>query len=376
MSTLVITNGLIWDGIQKPFLGTMVCTDVVTSVSPGCPTAIPIDAEVLEAKGGSVIPAFTDVHQHFAFSVRRGTSKFVRFEAARSLAEAMNLLICRSAALKAGEWVVAIGFNHNQFTDHRPPTGADLDAVPNPVLIIHQCGHIYFVNSLAIAAVGASSFANMEGADRDSDGEMTGILEDEADAPLRPGMAKLCGDCTKDWVHAMRAARSHGSAQVNAIDADAVLTSEPVHVYKQMRDAGELSLRIRLYLTAWSDGVCVREDKWLSHRGQTIFIDGAFGSRTAALREPFRDVNRNDILRYTDEQLYEVIKKTFECALHLMTHVVGDRGLDQLLDALERLQSEAVHSDWPVKITHCELCHPDQVERIAPIEAFCDVQPG
>jgi predicted amidohydrolase YtcJ len=64
-----------------------------------------------------------------------------------------------------------------------------------------------------------------------------------------------------------------------------------------------------------------------------------------ALREPFRDVNRNGILRYMDEQLDEVIKKTFQCGLQLMTHVVGDRSLDQLLDALERLQSEAVHSD-------------------------------
>jgi predicted amidohydrolase YtcJ len=113
MSTLVITNGMIWDGIQKPFVGTMVCTDVIISVSPGYPTTIPIDAEVLEAKGGSVIPAFIDVDQHFAVSVRRGTSKLVRFEAVRSLAAAINLLICRSAALKPGEWVVAIGFNHN-----------------------------------------------------------------------------------------------------------------------------------------------------------------------------------------------------------------------------------------------------------------------
>jgi hypothetical protein len=101
---------------------------------------------------------------------------------------------------------------------------------------------------------------NPEGANQDSDGEMIGILEDGADTPLRPGMAKLCGDCTKDWVHAMWAALSHGSAQVDAIDADVVLTSEPVHVYKQIRDAGELSLRVRLYLRACSDAVCVRED--------------------------------------------------------------------------------------------------------------------
>jgi predicted amidohydrolase YtcJ len=66
----------------------------------------------------------------------------------------------------------------------------------------------------------------------------------------------------------------------------------------------------------------------------------------------------------------------FEAGEQIMAHVIGDRGLDQLLSVLERLESEGVRSDWPVKLTHCELCHPDQVKRIARLGAFCDVQPA
>jgi predicted amidohydrolase YtcJ len=60
----------------------------------------------------------------------------------------------------------------------------------------------------------------------------------------------------------------------------------------------------------------------------------------------------------------------------LKGHVIGDRGLDQFLNVLERLQSEGIESRWPVKLTHVELCHPDQVARIAALKAFCDIQPG
>jgi predicted amidohydrolase YtcJ len=50
--------------------------------------------------------------------------------------------------------------------------------------------------------------------------------------------------------------------------------------------------------------------------------------------------------------------------------------LNQLLDAPEQLASEVERSDWPMKLAHCELCHPEQVDRIARISAFCDVQAG
>jgi hypothetical protein len=89
---------------------------------------------------------------------------------------------------------------------------------------------------------------------------MTRILEDGADALLRLHLAKFYDDCTKDWTHTMRAALSHGIAVVHVIDVDVVLASEPIHIYEQMWDAGELLLRIRLYLTERPDSLCVRED--------------------------------------------------------------------------------------------------------------------
>jgi predicted amidohydrolase YtcJ len=173
----------------------------------------------------------------------------------------------------------------------------------------------------------------------------------------------------------MREALSLGIAEVHAISADAVLAGESVWAYEKLREEGKLAIRIRLYLTE-AENPGIEDDEWLSYGGRKIFLDGAFGGRTAAVRKRFADANTKGVLRFSDEELYETVKDTMKRGSQLMAHVIGDRGLDQLLGVLERLLSEGVKSEWPVKITHCELCHPDQVERIARLGAFCDVQPA
>jgi predicted amidohydrolase YtcJ len=376
MSQLVITNGMIWDGTNSPFLGTIVCNDRIISVHHGVDISIPDGAEILDAKGGSVIPAFTDVHQHFSASANWRSSKIIHLDSARSVAEAVNTLVKRSQTTAPDEWIVAVQLNHNQFADRTLPTRADLDAISNPVLITHQCGHTYFINSRAIEKVGESKFTGLAGVHRDSSGRMTGVLEDGADAPLHPYFTNFCDGCVDDWSTGAREALAVGIAEVHAISADVVLAQENVHAYETLRDSGKLGVRIRVYLTDLEETKPIGDDNWLSYGGHKIFVDGAFGGRTAAMREPFGDADRIGVLRYTDEKLYETIKKTFEHGAQLMAHVIGDRGLDQLLSVLERLKSEGVRSDWPVKLVHCELCHPDQVERIARLGAFCDMQPG
>jgi predicted amidohydrolase YtcJ len=377
MNQIVITNGMIWDGINEPFIGTLICNKQIISIHHGTDVEIPDGASILDANGGSVIPAFTDVHHHFSASAHQRSSKFVWLDSARSLEQAVNTLITRSQTTAADEWIVGIQLNHNQFTtDRRVPTRTDLDAIPNPVLITHQCGHCYFVNSRAIEKVGHDKWDGIAGVCRDSDGRMTGVLDDGADAPLRPLFTNFCGDCLDNWCTCANEALEFGIAEVHAISADAILAGENVHAYETLRDSGKLGVRIRVYLTELDEKRPVVEDDWLSYGGHKIFVDGAFGGRTAAMREPFGDADRIGMLRYTDEKLYETIKKTFEQGVQLMAHVIGDRGLDQLLSVLERLESEGVRSDWPVKLVHCELCHPDQVERIARLGAFCDMQPG
>jgi predicted amidohydrolase YtcJ len=103
MSSLAIINGVIWDGLNAPFRGTVLCTDTITEVTPGPTASLPPHCEVIDAQGGSVIPAFTDVHMHFSGVVRHSAA--VDLSVARSLSDAVSLLLARSAISPADGWV-------------------------------------------------------------------------------------------------------------------------------------------------------------------------------------------------------------------------------------------------------------------------------
>jgi predicted amidohydrolase YtcJ len=272
----------------------------------------------------------------------------------------------------SGDWIIGTTLNHSKFAVLTLPTRADLNAVPNPVLITHQCGHSFFVISLAIASFDECQFSNLERVGRNNTRRMMGVLQNGAEAPLLYHLEKLDDDCTVNCLRAIHSVVNLGIAEIGAIAAAIVLTQAPVHVCKSLRDAGQLSVCIRLCLTERPDGHHIDDNEWLSYGGHKIFVDEVFGERMPVMQELFNDTNRRGILRSMDGEFSECLKESFDCGLQIIMHVIGERGLDKLLGALERLASEGVRSDWPMKLMYCELCYPEQVDRI---RASCNVQP-
>jgi predicted amidohydrolase YtcJ len=269
---------------------------------------------------------------------------------------------------------MGVKLNHNLWSERTLPTASDLDCIPNPVLVQHVCAHTHIINSRAIKIIGETSFSGLPGVIRDSEGGMTGVLEEEeAHGPVRRYVESL-PDNPDDWVEILEQVISEGIGEVHAVGPGIVFMQERIDIYERLRSTGKLPILFRFYFNEWPsfDGW----DDWLAYGGYKIFIDGALGGRTAALREPFSDVDRKGVLLHTDEELYEIVKDIFMRGVQLMGHVIGDRGLDQFLNVLERLQSEGIESQLPIKLTHVELCHPDQVVRIGALKAFCDIQPG
>jgi predicted amidohydrolase YtcJ len=330
----------------------------------------------LDAKGGSVIPAFTDCHFHFSSLVR--TSKFIILTETKSLHEVLALIENHAKTAPPDELIIATRFNHNVWSPPVLPTRADLDRFRHPVVIRHITGHTHVVNTRVLQIIGESAFDGLDGAVRDSAGRLTGILHDAAHDPVRLWAGRL-HNCCDDWLPAIAKVLEVGIGEVHTIDPAVMNQEEPIAVYQQLHDEGKLSVRFRLYYTerpAYPFSLMSGfGNEWLAYGGRKIFVDGALGSRSAAMREPYCDTGGKGILRFKDEELYETIKESFVSGLQVMAHVIGDRGLDQILAVLERLKSEGIESTWPVKLTHVQICRPDQIPRIARLGAFCDVQP-
>jgi predicted amidohydrolase YtcJ len=196
---------------------------------------------------------------------------------------------------------MGVKLNHNLWSERTLPTAADLDRIPNPVLIQHVCAHTHVVNSRAIAVIGEASFSGIPGVIRDSEGRMTGVLEEEeAHVPVRRYVEELPDDA-EDWVPILERVLAEGIGEIHAVGPGIVFMREPIRVYEELRAAGKLPIRFRFYFNEWQafEGA----DDWLAYQGHKIFIDGALGGRTAALREPFGDVDRKGVLIHTDEEL-------------------------------------------------------------------------
>ena len=72
-------------------------------------------------------------------------------------------------------------------------------------------------------------------------------------------------------------------------------------------------------------------------------LDGCFGSRDAALNDPYADTEGGDgILYYSDEKVIEFCKKANRLGLQIELHAIGDKAFDQATRALK-----AALDDYP-----------------------------
>jgi predicted amidohydrolase YtcJ len=116
-------------------------------------------------------------------------------------------------------------------------------------------------------------------------------------------------------------------------------------------------------------------DMELTRLGGCILVDGAFGSRTAALREPYNDAPGNmGILYFSRREINALVKCVEEAGLQMTFHAIGDEAIGILIGAYE----EFIEPGNPKRhrIEHAELLLPDLIERTAKLNLILGVQPA
>ncbi|TKJ43501.1 hypothetical protein CEE36_03980 [candidate division TA06 bacterium B3_TA06] len=115
-------------------------------------------------------------------------------------------------------------------------------------------------------------------------------------------------------------------------------------------------------------------DLELSRLGGCILIDGSFGSRTAALREPYSDAPGNHgILYFSQKELDALVHCAEDAGLQMTFHAIGDEAIGQLLSAYQKVIEPG--NPRRHRIEHAELLPPDLIERAAKLGVILGVQP-
>jgi predicted amidohydrolase YtcJ len=165
---------------------------------------------------------------------------------------------------------------------------------------------------------------------------------------------------------------------------DMGVSSADMALYKRFADAGRLSLRIDAY--ANGDGQALADlcehgayrhpGGRLGMRGVKLYIDGALGSRGAALLADYSDEPGNRGLLVTDPAAYEgIVRKAKGCGVQVATHAIGDRGNRIVLDTYERVLGDDARGDHRWRVEHAQIVSPEDIPRFAPLGVIASMQP-
>ncbi|HEV8633363.1 MAG TPA: amidohydrolase [Chloroflexota bacterium] len=331
---------------------------------------------VLDLGGRAAIPGLIDAHVHLlwlGFALGQ-----VELRDAATIGEA----VARVAAHRGdGEWVVATGWDPNRWP--RWPTRHDLDGLlpDRPVALWSHDLHSLWANSAALRRAGiTAATAPPEGGQitRDPQGEPTGVLRERAaelvTAAIGQPSSVACDAATRRAVRRANELGLTGAHTMEGPEARAAL--------QRLREDGGLTLRVCAHLARGelegAIGLGLRTgfgDDWLRIGGLKLFADGALGSQTALMLEPYEGQDRNrGVEVLTPEELRRDAERAAANGIALTVHAIGDLANRRVLDAIA-LARRAGGPRLRHRIEHAQLVHPADLARFAELGVVASVQP-
>ena len=337
---------------------------VLTHADPG--------TQRIDGRGLTVTPGFIDAHSHplFAEEAVGVNVNLPRIDAVK------RALAAKARQTPPGHWIRGVMYDDTKFEDARPLDRRDLDAaVPDhPVYVGHRGGHTGVVNSRAFELAGITrATPDPEGGRYfRENGELTGKVAEHA-----RGVFFEVGT----WPVIDRAVRQQAAAIASRNMAAAGLTSttdaygglDNLIAYQDARDAGEL--RFRLSFMPGGNSEVYKGLKAAGVRSgfgdETIRIgavkfgaDGSASERTMYMSTPYEGTDDHGILTMTQEQIDAAVDDAVAHGFRVGIHANGDRTIDMVLKAYERVLRQRQGPNPRHRIEHCSLIDAGLLKRI------------
>lgn len=120
-------------------------------------------------------------------------------------------------------------------------------------------------------------------------------------------------------------------------------------------------------------------DEHLAVVGVKFYADGWLGPRTCACSQPFADGEETDrgILFQDADTLARRAGPYAEAGWRLATHAIGDRAIEAVLDAYERVYGGASGCRRAApRVEHAQVLRPDLIDRLADLGVVACIQPS
>ncbi|MGV9367303.1 amidohydrolase [Amycolatopsis sp. NPDC003731] len=348
-TAMAVTGGtVVWVGQDAP----------ARALHPG--------AREIDLQGAFVAPAFVDAHVHATATGLHLTG--LDLTGVRSGADLLARV--RDAAV-GGQVLLAHGWDETTWTDPRLPSRAELDAAAGstPVYLSRVDVHSALVSTALVELAPTA---------RDADGW-------SPEGPL-----------TRAAHHAVRAAVRAAITPAQRERAQRAFLAEAakqgivsVHECAGPDISGRDDLAALLTLTGpgtpevvgyWGELGAVGTARDLGARGLAgdLFVDGALGSHTAALTEPYAD-HASTGTRYLDApRIAEHLTACTEAGLQAGFHVIGDAAVAEVVEGFRLAEKEVGQRALAARhhrLEHLEMVTAEQAKHLAGWGVTASMQP-
>ncbi len=350
-------------------------------------------AERIDAGQATVIPGLIDAHGHvmgLGYALMRAD-----LVGTRDKAEVVRRLRDYAATRPDDAWVLGSGWDQNDWPEEVFPTAADLDAAfpDRPVWLERVDGHAGWANGAALKLVEARLAGEPAGRSLAGDwqpdggrieragGRPTGVFVDGA-MELVQAVLPVPDDAYR--AEALQRALAAMARDGLTGAHDMGTSREDLATMRRFADEGRLTARIDAYADGDAgaladrcrDGAYAHPSGRLKMAGVKLFMDGALGSRGAALLADYSDDHGNRGLLVTNPQRYgELVAQARACHLQVATHAIGDRANRIVLDTYQRVLGADAGTDHRWRVEHAQIVDPADIPRFAPLGVIASMQP-
>ena len=311
------------------------------------------------ALSGFVTPGFWDRHVHLSEYARSLDRLFIADDA--TYVDVLASVAQRLKTLTPGEWLIGAGWNREVLG--REPDRESLDglSVRHPILLMSLDYHSAWLNGLALS--------RLELGQKDMiSGRRTGLLREKA---AFSAQAQAQSHLAVDIDKAVRRLNQFGLVGVTDIEGQEGW--EVIQTYQQHHR----NLRVELYLyedviqTGLDFNWTASDPNFFKIVGVKLFADGALGSHSAWMMEPYADESTNYGVPLMDEtQIRQWLRQVSPRGLGLAVHAIGDRAVAETMAAFIHEKPRPMG-----RIEHAQLIADDVLNRLAGESVTLSMQP-
>ncbi|PSQ81693.1 MAG: amidohydrolase [Bacteroidetes bacterium QS_1_63_11] len=358
---------------------------------------------VVDLEGRLAVPGFIEGHGHF---MGMGQAQMQLDLMDTTIWDEIVAMVDSAAdASEPGTWIEGRGWHQEKWsaTPERMVDGFQTnerlnEAAPeNPVFLTHASGHAAIANDAALEAAGVGpDTPDPDGGTivRDAQGRATGILLETAEGLVQDAIEESRQSMSTEEQRVRREKQVRLAAEealANGITSfqDQGASFGTIELYREMAENGDLGIRMYAMVSQSEVSPETQEqladlrtvgaaDHHLTVRSiGEVTVDGALGSRSAWMLEPYNDAPDDTGINVTSmDRVREIAEIGLEEDYQIAVHAIGDRANRETLDLYESLfeEHDADGEALRWRVEHAQHLHPDDIPRFSDLGVMASMQ--